>query len=440
MTKRAVAILFFWACGVPGAAVTAVWTAERSARVDAAAAARAELARRNEDIAFYRKRVAADPIGAADRARLAALYLQRARETGDYEDYRRAEELARRSLALRTTHNTRTYALLALALLAQHRFVEALAVAHTLSTWESGAPNSRALLGEIELELGQYGAARATFASLWPARHDLSVAPRLARWAEIEGRTDLARRLLDAALAAALGRHDLPREQVAWFYLRVGDLGLRQGRLEEAQYAFRNGLRIFPSDYRLLAGLARLEAVEHHWRKATEYGNEAIATVPDPATFGVISDAYAALGDSARAQEFAHAMEVAVLGQPGQWHRAWSLFLLDHDRRIAEVLAKVQEELATRRDVYGYDLLAWALHKQHRDLEARQAMALALGQGSEDALLVYHAGMIERALGDDAAARRYLERALTANPYFHPTAPAEARATLDSLDLKASAR
>ena len=440
MTRRVVVVLLLVVSGVAGGAVTAVRAAANSARADAAARTLAEMELRNADIAFYQQRVEADPIGAADRARLAALYLQRARETGNYEDYRRAETAARQSLALRTAHNGKTYALLASALLAQHRFAEALAVARTLNARDPGVTNYRALLGEIQLELGQYSAARPTFDSLWSARHELSVAPRLARWAELAGRTDLAGRILEQALADARQRRDLPREQVAWFYLRVGDLALRTGRLREADYAFRAGLRVFPEDYRLLAAVARLEAVQLHWRKAIEYGERAIATLPDPATLGLLSDAYAALGDSARAQEYARAMEVAVLYQPGQWHRAWSLFLLDHDVRVPEVLAKAREELETRRDIYGYDLLAWALHKQHRDLEARQAMATALGQGTQDGLLFYHAGMIERALDNDDAARQYLEQALAVNPYFHPTQPAAARAAVDSPRQKAPAR
>ncbi len=433
MNRRAVGILILAAAAVGGTAIGSVRAADRARAVAVARTAAAVAERRDADIAFHQRRVQRDPIGAADRARLAALYLQRARETGDFEDYRRAEALARRSLALRVAHNTSTYVVLASALLAQHRFAEALEVARALNARDPGVPRHQALLGEMELELGRYDDARAIFHSLWPARHELSVAPRFARWAEIKGRTDLARRLLQAARTDATRRTGLPPEQLAWFHLRVGDLALRHGRLDEAEYAFRAGLRVFPTDSRILAAMARLEAVRGHWRKAIEYGNEAIATVPDPATFGVVSDAYAALGDSRRAAEYARAMEVAVLGQPGQWHRAWSLFLLDHDRRVAEVLARVRQDLETRRDIYGYDLLAWALHKQHRDREAGQAMAIALGQGTEDAQLFYHAGMIARALGDAAAARDYLARALAVNPFFHPVLSQIARATLDSL-------
>jgi len=359
--------------------------------------ARADVAaRRDADIAFYVRRVARDPIGAADRSRLAGLYLQRARETGDFVDYRRAERLARRSLELRVAHNENTYVMLAAALLAQHRFVEAHAAARAVNARAPGVPGHQALLGEIALELGRYREARALFDSLWPARHELAVAPRLARWAELTGRTDLARRLLDRALSDAKSRPDLPPEQLAWFHLRVGDLALRHGRLAEAEYAFGAGLAVFPSDYRLLAEQARLAAARGKWRDAVAYGDEAIATVPDPATFGVVSDAYAALGDSAHAAEYARAMKVAVLGQPGQWHRAWSLFLLDHGRRVPEVLAHVTKELETRRDIYGYDLLAWALHKSGRDGAARIAMARALALGTDDPLLLRHAATIGR--------------------------------------------
>ena len=354
------------------------------------------VAHRDADITFFERRVAADPIGAADRARLAALYLQRGRETGDFGDYRRAERLARRSLALRVAHNANTYGTLTAALLAQHRFVEARAAARALTAQEPGVPRHQAGLAEIDLELGRYGEARALFDSMWPARHDLAVATRLARWAELTGRTDLARRLLEQALTDARGRADLPAEQLAWFHLRVGDLALRHGRLEDAGWALRAGLAVRPGDYRLLAALARLEAARGRWRRAIAYGEDAIAAVPDPATFGLISDAYQALGDSGAAAQYAHAMEVAVAGQPGQWHRAWSLFLLDHDRRVPEVLAKAREELATRHDIYGYDLVAWALHKEHRDREARAAMVRALALGTDDPQLRAHAAAIGR--------------------------------------------
>jgi Flp pilus assembly protein TadD len=97
------------------------------------------------------------------------------------------------------------------------------------------------------------------------------------------------------------------------------------------------------------------------------------------------------------------------------------------------VLQKVREELATRRDVYGYDLLAWALHQSGRDADALAPMRRALSLGTRDAMLYYHAGVIELAAGDSTAARSSLASALAINPFWHPTQPATARALLDSL-------
>jgi lipoprotein NlpI len=45
-------------------------------------------------------------------------------------------------------------------------------------------------------------------------------------------------------------------------------------------------------------------------------------------------------------------------------------------------------------------------------------MQRALAQHTEDAQLLYHAGMIERALGNADAARTYLAQAVAMNPRF----------------------
>jgi tetratricopeptide (TPR) repeat protein len=262
---------------------------------------------------------------------------------------------------------------------------------------------------------------------------DPGTAPRLARWAELRGHSGEARRLLRQALVAAERRHGLPPEQLAWFHLRLGDLALRTGHLAEAARELNAGLAILPTDYRLLGAQARLSAVRHDWRRAAAEGELAVSRALDPATLGLLADAWRALGDSARSAEYEQAMAVSVRRQPGAYHRAWSLYLLDHGRDVPGVLANVQRELETRQDIYGEDLLAWALHCAGRDREARAPMARALALGTEDAMLAYHAGVIARAVGDTATARSQLRRALTINPWWHPSQPAGARAVLDSL-------
>jgi tetratricopeptide (TPR) repeat protein len=441
MTRRSTTTLIILALvaagGWLGARTLGAFDLSASRATAGARTVMSETADRDTQIRVWKVALAQDSQSAIALGQLAALYLQRARETGEDQNYNQAEEYARRSLALRVNRNAPTFVTLAAALVAQHRFQEAEQVAKDLVAYDPSIPQYRAQLGEIQMELGHYDVAQLSFDSLYNVRTHLSIAPRLARWAEIRGNTAYARKLLADALTGAKMRRDFPKEQLAWFHLRLGDIDMRNGRLRGARTLFGQGLAIEPNDYRLLDAMAHLEAIEGKPRKAIEYGERGIAIKLDPATLGTIGDAYASLGDTAQAADYYKTMEVAVAGQPGAYHRAWSLFLLDHHLRIPEVLANVTKEIETRKDVYGYDLLAWALHKEHRDAEARDAMMQARRLGTRDAMLFYHAGMIERSLGQTRRARYFLETALNVNPSFHPTQPREIRAVLDSISREA---
>lgn len=370
------------------------------------------------DLAFYERRVAEDPQGAADRATLAALHLQRARATGSFADYEKAELLAAQSLVLRATRNDEAVATLAAALLARHAFLQALQVVRSSAAVMAGDPAMVALLGEIELEVGQYDSARVHFERVRHSAHRATIAARLARWYEITGRSDSARALLRRAAAELDPRDDLAREQVSWFHFRLGELEMRAGALDSADAAFQRGLARWPEDYRILGAMARLAAARGQWEAAIEAGERAVALQFEPATLGILSEAHAARGDSAQARQWAEAMAVSALAQPGPIHRAWGLFLLDHgtarDRR--EVLVRARRELRTRQDVYGHDLHAWALYRASRHAEAREAMARALALHTEDPQLALHAGLITMAAGDTAQAREHLARALRSAP------------------------
>jgi tetratricopeptide (TPR) repeat protein len=388
---------------------------------------------RELDIEFYRARTERNTLSARDHALLAGLYLQRARESGDQADLVRAEQAARRSLRLRQGRNELAFGVLASSLLGQHRFPEARQAAARLLAADTTSPDARGMLAEAELELGNYAEARRLFGMLASYSGEPAVAARLARWRELQGRPEEARRLLRRARAVSADRYGTPPEQLAWFALRLGDLALRHGRLGEAEWELERGLRIAPNDYRLLGALARLRLVRREPARAAEAAERAIARTLDPATLGVLHDAYVALGDPGRAATAYRALARAVLDQPGPYHRAWSLFLLDHGLENGRVLDNAEGELRTRRDVYGYDLLGWALHKQGRHREARRAARQALQLGTRDATLHYHAGMIDRALGLDRSATDHLRTALALNPYWDPVQPAVARLVLDTL-------
>ncbi len=390
----------------------------------------AELEQRDAQIAAWTNALRVDPSSAIALGQLAGLHLQRAREAGDDSDYSRAEDYARRSLALRVNRNAKSYVTLATALVAAHRFSEAEEVAREAVAYDRGVPQYAALLGEIKVELGDYAEARVIFDSLYRFRSSLSIAPRLARWAELTGNTDGAYRLLRRATEQASRRRDIPKEQIAWFHYRLGDFEMRQGRFNRARKEFRKGLGVEPADYRILTALAKLSLLDGNADEAIEYAERSLSVKMDPGPLGILADAHLALGDSAAAEENILAMEIAVRGQAGAYHRAWSLFLLDHNRRLDEVHRNAVAELETRKDVYGYDVLAWSLYRLGRFDEAALEMTRAMQLGTRDPLILYHSGMIEAARGNTAAAAALLGSALEINGRFDYLHAPIAKATL----------
>jgi tetratricopeptide (TPR) repeat protein len=408
-----------WAIATGCVAIIAAVAIPRPHRVTAAAAPAPQLSEseiRTADIAFYEKRVVEDSFSAADRSRLASLYLQRARETGSYVDYDRAATISKKSLELREGHNQATYVVLASALLAKHEFSDALAAARRLYSFDTTDAGHTALLAEVELEVGEYDSAATHFRAVARDADKPSIAARLARWYELTGHLDRARGILQRTSSKLVVSADVPREQVAWFHYRLGELYLRGGMLVAADSAYHRALAALPDDYRALGGLTRLSVARGDYKSAVEHGARAIAIQLDPATLGTMSDAYAALGDTAQARSFADAMATSALSQPGAIHRAWGLFLLDHDRDASRVLREARADIAHRHDVYGYDLLAWAAFKAGRIAEADSAIKLALSQNTEDAMLLYHASQIAAAAGDSARASSLRTTALALNP------------------------
>lgn len=85
-----------------------------------------------------------------------------------------------------------------------------------------------------------------------------------------------------------------------------------------------------------------------------------------------------------------------------------------------------------RQSIHAADTLAWAGYRAG-DLTAADTLILeALRLNTQDAQLLYHAGIIAAAL-QRPAARDYLNRALQLNPNFDFAQAEQARATLAAL-------
>ena len=388
-------------------------------RAELAEAAALDRRSRDDQLRVWTTALKVDPGSAMAMAQLAALNVQKARETGSEAYYPVAESLAVRSLGLRSQRNAKTYVVLASALLAQHRFADARSAAAAALALEPETAQYRALLAEIDMELGDYGAAAQGFAGLGRYRTHLSIGPRLARWEEVNGHTAAARAILETGVAEAEKRRDLPREQLAWFHFRLGDHYRRHGSPRRARRSFTKALEINPGDYRAYKAMAELELTNGNTSAALIHAREAVRWSRTPETLLALATALRESGDAVAAAEIEAEVATAIGPEDGSFERAWHAYRLEWSPPSAQLVELLERESRERGDVQGYDLLAWAYYKSARLREARAAISSALRTGTSDASVWYHAGVISYASGEESRARAYMREALRLNPRFH---------------------
>src|SRR5262249_17877743 len=132
---------------------------------------------------------------------------------------------------------------------------------------------------------------------------DLQATVLRARLQEINGQPERSLALLKEAMQTADCSVDLPRENIAWFHDRVGDLQAALGRAGEAERSYREALELFPRDYRALTGLARLAAGRSDWKAALRWGQRSADIVPTPEIVALIGDANIGLGHAREAEQ-----------------------------------------------------------------------------------------------------------------------------------------
>jgi tetratricopeptide (TPR) repeat protein len=365
-------------------------------------------------VEFWERREKKDPRGAVARRNLAGAYLARARESGKIEDAVRAERAARSSLEILPHSNAVALNKLATALLSQHRFPEALAVADRAAAVD---PEAERLRADILLELGDYQAARKALGKIANREDDLNLMALRARFAEVEGKLDRAIELLEQAGRIADSSPDMPAEAVAWYHTMVGHRLIDTGKLDAGEQACHHALEIFPNDYRAMTGLAEAATARRDWQGAVNWGRKAVEASPEnPEAFRILGDAYAALGRKEDAETQYQLLEQLAHSFPRIYDRHWALFCADKGRELDEALILARNDLALRHDIHAYDTLAWVCFKKGLQKEAEAAIEKALAQRTAEPPLFFHAGMIARAGGDQVRADTYFARARAINP------------------------
>ena len=299
--------------------------------------------------------------------RLGDAYIQKARASGDPAYFDRAEQAIQKSVEL-GFHQAAAWRRLAYVSLSRHQFEEARARAAQALALDPDDADALGILGDAQLELGRYEEADQAYQRMMRLDRSLGAYGRRSGLRGLRG--DTRGSIDDLETAIKVGQAGgAPRENVAWAQWQLGVEFFSRGRAEPGRGEPPGGARDLPGYHRALAGLAQVRTAQGRAAEAVELYRKALAALPAPEHAVALGDLLTSMGRRGdAAKQYALVEQIARLSRANEalYNRELAYFYLDHDLKVEEALALARREIEVRRDIYGHDVLAWALLKNGR--------------------------------------------------------------------------
>ncbi len=344
--------------------------------------------------------------------------MQKVRETADTSYYGYAERVYDKALNL-NPKNDAAMTGVAWVLSGQHQFSKSIEWANKAIALNEQNNLAYGLLGDANLEMGDYAAAYEHYQKMMDLKPDISSYSRSAHLLHVTGQTFRAAWLMRQAVDAG----EAFAENTAWCRAQLALIYFSDGNLPAAHEVLEDALDKLPDNRHALAAMGKVKAALKDYPAAIASYEKAIAITPEQESLVALGDLYELSGDKAEAEkQYALVEELHRKGHAASdttHDFPMAQFYVDHDRNLVEAL-RLAEERKTTKNVFEADILAWCYYK-NGDLEsAKKTIQRALSQKTPEAKFLYHAGMIYAAAGDRVAAQHYLYRAISLNPNFSP--------------------
>lgn len=320
---------------------------------------------------------------------LASAYMQKARETADFDLNGKADDAITRSLEVEPD-NYDALKLRAKLQLTYHRFAEALVTTRRSQTVRTDDHDVWGQITDALVELGDYEGAVKAAQTMVDLRPDSSSYARVSYLRSLHGDTEGA---IQAMVAAVKAANPNDPEGIAWCHVQLGNELMSVGRLDEAEREFDEALRVFANHPLALRGKAEARVAAGDVHGAIQICEREQGSADAAQMLG---DLYARLGrhDAARKEyEKFETLERENAAIERSWRHLVNHWL-DHDRNLEQALTLATQEYEARKDIFTCDSLAWALFKNGRVEEAKRMIKEALRTGTKDARINQHAQII----------------------------------------------
>jgi len=212
-----------------------------------------------------------------------------------------------------------------------------------------------------------------------------------------------------AAMQLAVGAASpVDAESGAWVNTRLAFYEFQAGRVSEAERHCALALSL-QNDYPptlLLQG--RILLSQSRFAEAVVVLQKAAKLNPLPEYQWTLAEALRATGKENEASDVETQLcQHGASSDP----RTLALYLATRQESPETALRLARAELDSRGDVFSHDALAWSLAATGKLTKAHSEMQRALAEGTRDARLFFHAGIIASQAGHSADAERWLRKA-----------------------------
>ncbi|MGS2726912.1 tetratricopeptide repeat protein [Psychroserpens sp. BH13MA-6] len=356
-----------------------------------------DLASQNER--FWSKKLEAAPNQFPYIGKLAATYTSYFSATGDITYLKKAEEELLKVNEITHYNNPSYLKSLAYNYISQHKFKEALEHLEKAEALGERIQETRKMLFDVHLELGNYDKAQA-YLNTFENFSDFDYLIRLAKWSDHKGNLDAAIKYMEQAMAIAESSNLKDLKQ--WSYTNIADFYGHAGAIEKSYAHFLKALELDPNDAYAKKGIAWIVySHEKNPKEALRILNTVTETYQAPDYYLLKAEIADYMGNQELQEEQLNLYKKAVKNKAyGAMYNAYNVLLYtDENMALDQAITIAKSEVAHRPTPQSYDLLAWAYFNNGNIEKAIEIVDAHVINKTYEPATLYHIAEIYKADG-----------------------------------------
>ncbi len=356
-----------------------------------------ERTKRNEQ--FWTKKLEQTPNQFPYLRKLAAIYTDYFSATGKIHYLKKAEEQLLKVNEKTNYENPSYLKALAHNYITQHRFKEALQLLGKAEQLGEKLQETRKMLFDVYLELGNYEQAHA-YLKTFENFSDFDYLIRLSKWSDHKGQLDAAITYMEKAVLIAESSNLDNLKQ--WSYTNIADFYGHAGDIEKSYRHYLKALALDPNDPYAKKGIAWIVySHEKNPVEALRILNKVTETYHAPDYYLLKAEVADYLNFEAIHEQALNSYRTEMTDSAyGDMYNKYNVLLFaDENKNLNDAIAIAKREVDNRPTPQSYDLLAWAYFKNGNLGAALEIVDTHIVNQTYEPETLYHIAEIYKAAG-----------------------------------------